>query len=65
MTSQTWGMPENWIGTGRGGEMMSLMSAYDTNPYGTDLPRNAYVQIASSLVANNLCPTCSGPSAQG
>ena len=40
-----------------GGSMMSLMTAYDSNPYATDLPRESYMPIARNL-SRIACPQC-------
>ena len=58
MTESTWGHPENWIGSVGGGSMMSLMTAYETNPYATDLDRNHYMPVATVLPRLSLCPKC-------
>jgi hypothetical protein len=39
--------------------MMSLMNAYEADPYGSDLARAAYEQIADRLPAV-ACPACPG-----
>jgi len=41
MTEHTWGHPENWIGSQPGNKIMSLMSAYESDMYGADLPPEA------------------------
>ena len=58
MTSSTWGKPENWIGSLGNGSMMSLFTAYRTNPYATDLARQDYMPIAH-LLSSLACPKCS------
>lgn len=59
MTESTWGHPENWVGSvGGGAKMMSLLTAYETNPYATDLPRSAYMPIATLLPRIGICPKC-------
>mmetsp|Transcript_48015 Transcript_48015/g.150714 ORF Transcript_48015/g.150714 Transcript_48015/m.150714 type:complete len:132 (+) Transcript_48015:1802-2197(+) len=58
MTLSTWGKPENWIGSIPNSSMMSLLTAYSSNPYGTDLPRYKYEQALHHIPRVFGCPSC-------